>query len=700
MDKYLLCFLLNNVYIRNQIFNQVYQLNRNLVKNQWRQALKSNSNVKEFVVLRWEDMIRNPIQLVNHRYYSELKRFYLTVRNLNWRVERYCTDFSFENKYFKHSDLYSILMHIARLNDVELFDHVVETLSFLSFDYITIKRSHFDFGELLALAAQSNSLEIVKYIIRAHRYTRRIDLTDQDYFKALSRSPLSKNYELFLLLTEYVNFPEPNHHNFERNLSNHHIILECYINAMRSGQIECVKWLLAQTKWNPFNSVKDIAQLRMYAGESGSFEMMKWLKESFNMSFFSKRFIDHCLKIKRLDIIEWIYQCEFETLEKDNPINTLLGSNMFIRIGFYLDIALHYRYLDGILFLFEKGAPFGSRIWTQVAKCGDQPTANWLIGIEPIDIEHPIDVAASIGNLEMVKWMNQTCPEGLSDDGIEKTIIGGHLETLEWIYENKTERCLNVKAINAAVSYNRMEIIEWFKLNDRELFNQCPSFVAVKNAIHSYSFEMVRFVHSNYPEYINGLSEAELNESLVLLVEYDQLDLFLIYRDRLGERSNLVQAIRASRHGGSYSVAIHHLDIADREIELSNIWFRAINSNDLQMIELLAERFGKTNADLPHYFISYINDIKVLDYMIDNYHLLFRCKLSWDIFVIMLYKGKQYHMVAHFLERVGCSYFYKGEEYKLGKHSVLIFKLYNTHRTRAIKRLKEAAFMNNQYIDK
>ncbi|EFA76759.1 hypothetical protein PPL_09510 [Heterostelium album PN500] len=143
---------------------------------------------------------------------------------------------------------------IIKLNDVEFFDYVVEILSFLSFHYITIKRSHFDFGELLALAAEFNSLEIVNYIIRAHNYTRRIDLSDQDYLKALSRSPLSKNYEIFLKLTEYAIIPEPNNRKYDRNIANHQIMLECYTNSIRSGQIECVEWLLAQTKWNPFNN--------------------------------------------------------------------------------------------------------------------------------------------------------------------------------------------------------------------------------------------------------------------------------------------------------------------------------------------------------------------------------------------------------------------------------------------------------------
>ncbi|EFA76786.1 hypothetical protein PPL_09537 [Heterostelium album PN500] len=686
------------IIIYRQWINNYYVLYLRIdqVRNQWKQERKSYPKAKELVLYRWEDMIRNPIQLVKHLYYTELKRFYLTIKSsLYWRADgQYPTDFSFENQYFKHSDLYFILKHIVKLNDVKFFDYVVEILSFLSFDYITIKRCHFDFGELLALAAQSNSLEIVNYIIRAHNYTRRIDLSDQDYLYALSRSPFSKNYEIFSKLTEYAIIPEPNNRKYEKNIANQQIMLECFMNSIRSGQVECVEWLLSQTKWNPFTSVKDSETLLTYAAESGSLEMMKWLKESFNFTFFDRSSLAHSVRMKRLDIFEWICRCEVEKLGNDSK---LLGSNMFNRIGFYLASVVRYRYLEGLVFLFEKGVPLGSRIWVEVAKSGDWETANWLIGIEPINISYPIDFAASNGNLEMVKWLNQVKPNGC-EDAIEKAIYGGHLESLQWLYENRTERYL--KAIDDAVTYNRMDIIEWLKLNDRDLFDQRPTNNAVKIAMINHKFEMVKFVHSNYPEYINGLSDDEMNDALAILLRHDELELFLIYKDKLGDKAEIAQAIISSRYSEAYRVAIHCLDSLDAsEMPPEFLWRKAIQNSDLHTINKLLAH--KLSPQLSVYLIRYISDIKVLECIIENYYSIFCTMIAFPGEILFrLFEGRQYHMVVHYLQRprydsyVSETHF--GGKYKLGKHHLPIFELYDTHRTRAITRLKEAAFMNDQ----
>ncbi|EFA84471.1 hypothetical protein PPL_02505 [Heterostelium album PN500] len=644
--------------------------------------------------MKWADMLCNPIQLVNYGYYNELKRFYLTVRNLHSSVLAYCTEFSYENRHFRHSDLFFIMKHIiVKLNDRSFFERVVETLSFLSYDYITIKKSHFDFGELLALAAENNRKEIVEYIIDLAR-KKKITIDDKDYLKVLSRSPKSKNYQLFTMLSEFVDISSV----LPTKKAKANILLECYKNAVRSGSKECVQWYIDHCKWNALSCPVAQAELMVCAEQSNSLEMIKWLHKTKKCKFFRLRSLWHFFRVKRIDVIEWIYNSEVERLEnKEFDHDAIFNDDKMWESGPNLERLVDTGYLEGLKFLFEKGAQLGDKIWENVIRSSDVEIAKWLLEIgRPIDVNNPIDLATSTGNFGMVKWLQSIRPDGC-ESALELAISGDFLEIVQWLYENRTERY--PLALDCAAQHNNIEIVEWLRTNDDQLLN--PTTTAISKTIQNRYFDMVKFLYLNYPESFQQMTVDEMNRDLKFLALNDQMDLFLIFIKMLGDKANIEEAVRYAVIFHGYKISSLYLDMIPPSVLAYEYWRKVISIGDLETLKSATEKLGRHQLLLS--ITSYFRDIKIWDYFITNHGFKASPIFSYEKcepIVYLLFKSRQFHLIIHVLQHVPDHRSFKINEQladcKLGRHSIPIFKLFTTHRERALQRLKEEAFINNQ----
>lgn len=75
-----------------------------------------------------------------------------------------------------------------------------------------------------------------------------------------------------------------------------------------------------------------------------------------------------------------------------------------------------------------------------------------------------MDFAANNGHLEIVKWLHFNRTEGCSKHAMHYAAKNGHLEILEWLHENRSEGCTKY-AMNLAAIYNRLEVVKWLYHN-------------------------------------------------------------------------------------------------------------------------------------------------------------------------------------------------------------------------------------------
>jgi ankyrin repeat protein len=80
-----------------------------------------------------------------------------------------------------------------------------------------------------------------------------------------------------------------------------------------------------------------------------------------------------------------------------------------------------------------------------------------------VDFAYPIDTAAEHGQLKIVKYLNNN-NQKYTDDSLIWASRNGHLEIVEWIFENINTNNFNVKdAIKWASTEKHYEIVDFME---------------------------------------------------------------------------------------------------------------------------------------------------------------------------------------------------------------------------------------------
>jgi hypothetical protein len=75
----------------------------------------------------------------------------------------------------------------------------------------------------------------------------------------------------------------------------------------------------------------------------------------------------------------------------------------------------------------------------------------------------PVDNAAAMGKLEMVKWFKEHCDEfTFSHLAVDRAALNGHLHVIRWFKESGCE-FKYMRALYYATRKRRLDIIRWFK---------------------------------------------------------------------------------------------------------------------------------------------------------------------------------------------------------------------------------------------
>ncbi|TYZ52111.1 hypothetical protein PybrP1_003934, partial [[Pythium] brassicae (nom. inval.)] len=106
---------------------------------------------------------------------------------------------------------------------------------------------------------------------------------------------------------------------------------------------------------------------------------------------------------------------------------------------------------------------------------------------------HWLDGAASVGHLDIIKWIHENMPKDASTpDAMNGAASGGHLEVVQWLHENRREGC-TTHAMNNAAKNDHLKVLQWLQDNRSE---GCTT-QAMDGAAQNGHLEIVQWLHAN-----------------------------------------------------------------------------------------------------------------------------------------------------------------------------------------------------------
>jgi len=106
--------------------------------------------------------------------------------------------------------------------------------------------------------------------------------------------------------------------------------------------------------------------------------------------------------------------------------------------------------------------------------------------------EKHLDYAASLGNLEVIKWLHENRQEGCTINAMNWAAYNGYIEVVKWLHENRKEGC-TIKAMDYAAENGHLEVVKWLHENRKE---GC-TIRAMDNAAYYGHIEVVKWLNDN-----------------------------------------------------------------------------------------------------------------------------------------------------------------------------------------------------------
>lgn len=103
-----------------------------------------------------------------------------------------------------------------------------------------------------------------------------------------------------------------------------------------------------------------------------------------------------------------------------------------------------------------------------------------------------MDIAATHGHLEAVKWLHENRSEGCTHLAMDNAARNGHLDVLQWLHANRTEGC-TIFAVNWAARNGHLAVVQWLHVNRTK---DCST-TAIYDAIKYGHLEVVHYLLSN-----------------------------------------------------------------------------------------------------------------------------------------------------------------------------------------------------------
>ena len=71
------------------------------------------------------------------------------------------------------------------------------------------------------------------------------------------------------------------------------------------------------------------------------------------------------------------------------------------------------------------------------------------------------------GHIKTIKWLHENRTEGCTTDAMDEAAWRGHLKVMEWLHRNRSEGCTKMAMLNAA-ERGHLGIVKWLHANRSE----------------------------------------------------------------------------------------------------------------------------------------------------------------------------------------------------------------------------------------
>ncbi|KAJ3397542.1 hypothetical protein HDV05_002908, partial [Chytridiales sp. JEL 0842] len=90
-----------------------------------------------------------------------------------------------------------------------------------------------------------------------------------------------------------------------------------------------------------------------------------------------------------------------------------------------------------------------------------------MVTTYPSILPTAMDWAASLGNLEAVRFLHEHCDKGCTTYAMDLAAGAGHLPVVQFLHEQRSEGC-TVKAMHDAAIHGELDVVEWLHKNREE----------------------------------------------------------------------------------------------------------------------------------------------------------------------------------------------------------------------------------------
>jgi hypothetical protein len=216
--------------------------------------------------------------------------------------------------------------------------------------------------------------------------------------------------------------------------------------AERSGNVECIKWLIDRSKWN-YNMDYTFNRIIEY----GNIDDIKWaLGRGFKWNNFS---LHTAVGRKDLRIVKWAREngCHwgFDVIRKAIDVGDLeimewlrqnecpWGCGVGYEIdGYIFNHAIINSTLENIKWLWSSGCPIGGGIYVRAFCHERMDVVEWLKEIDiPFDDSIMYEMLSSMNSIEYIEWLRNNGVEW-TENSFETAMYSCSLKILKYLYEN------------------------------------------------------------------------------------------------------------------------------------------------------------------------------------------------------------------------------------------------------------------------
>ncbi|EFA85015.1 hypothetical protein PPL_02010 [Heterostelium album PN500] len=432
----------------------------------------------------WSEVINLPHVMVSYGYLAQLKQYFSENA-----VSNNCEIKSFRNA--------------IDTNNIDILRYLLDDLQ-IDIRKTKGKRSRYNVTKILNHAAKSGRLEIVRYLCEQTPFK-------WNYYEAMVKSPLSRDFEIVKYLVERVNSSK-----LFINYSSYNSTV--FDNAAKIGGIDMIKWLSSNR-----SADKKTSNMLLSAVNAKQAATIEYLLREGKETMIPLEVIEAAIKVKSMEILQLLSTKSgyYGVTAYELAINT--GSLEIVKF-------VHARTTARPSTPYEKAALIGSLDivkWlfeNQISVCnpaafdcacysGNMELVNYLFDKVAMErTKFAVQNAIIKGNLELVKLLSAPLHDHF-EGAINLTAEKGQLSILKWLNENRTDLLFTPEAMDLAVKNNHFNVARWLHLNRTE---GCSSKAIDYAARHGY-LDVVQFLNENYS---NGFSD----DAILSAIENGYLD--------------------------------------------------------------------------------------------------------------------------------------------------------------------------------